>query len=227
MGSPDFKRPSNELIDAFSKLPTANVSDALDRLRIRGGCEGLRPIGVRAKLCGPAFTARYIPVKGKAAGVGDYIDEARAGDVIVIDNGGRTYCTVWGDLLTMVAVRNKLAGTIIDGVCRDVDGILDLNYNMYTKGRFMVTGKDRAALAEKCEPVSICHIQVIPGDIVCGDSSGVCIVPLDRAEEVLTHALKIAEAEEAIEKEIQAGNTLVGARQKFNYEKLQRPVEED
>ena len=226
MGSSNFERPSKEMISEFAKLPTANISDALDYHKIPGGCRGLKPLGVRAKLCGPAFTARYIPVKGKTAGVGDYIDEVQEGDVVVIDNGGRTYCTVWGDLLTLVAVRNKINGTIIDGVCRDVDRILDLDYPMYTRGRFMVTGKDRAELTEVCEKVTICDVQVDPGDIVCGDSSGIVVVPLSRAAEVLAQAKRVDAAESAIEEKIANGSSLIEARKQFKYEELNRPPEE-
>jgi 4-hydroxy-4-methyl-2-oxoglutarate aldolase len=223
MTKANFSRPSKELIDSFGNLPTTNISDALDRLQIRGGCEGILPLMPTCKLCGPAFTVRYIPVKAGPAIVGDYIDEAKEGDVIVIDNGGRTYCTVWGDLLTLVAVRNKLAGTVIDGVCRDVDHIRELNYPMFTRGFFMVTGKDRVQMAEANGPVTISNVQIHPGDIVIGDGSGVVIVPQGQAEEVLAAAKKVARAEEAIEGEIAKGSTLIEARQRFGYHELQRP----
>ncbi len=218
-----FSRPSKELVAAFAALPTTNISDALDRLRIRGGCEGVVPLVPKSKLCGPAFTVRYIPVKGQTAGIGDYIDDCQAGDVVVIDNGGRTYCTVWGDLLTLVAVRDKLAGTVIDGVCRDVHRISELNYPMFTRGHFMVTGKDRVEIAEVNGPVNIANIQVHSGDLVVGDGSGVVVVPLNRAEEVLANAQEINAAEEAIEKEIARGSKLIEARKRFRYEELQRP----
>jgi 4-hydroxy-4-methyl-2-oxoglutarate aldolase len=223
MGSNNFSRPSRELVAAFAALPTTNISDALDRLRIRGGCEGILPLVPKSKLCGPAFTVRYRPVRGPSAGVGDYIDDCQAGDVVVLDNGGRTYCTVWGDLLTLVAVRDKLAGTVIDGVCRDVHRIYELNYPMFTRGHFMVTGKDRVEVAEINGPVNIANIQVHPGDLMVGDGSGLVIVPLNRAEEVLANAREVAAAEEGIEKEIAKGSKLVEARKRFRYEDLQRP----
>jgi 4-hydroxy-4-methyl-2-oxoglutarate aldolase len=224
MSPTSFARPSRELIDAFAQLPTTNVSDALDKLRIRGGAEGIYALtGPTSKLCGPAFTVRYIPVKGQAAGVGDYIDDCLEGDVVVIDNGGRTYCTVWGDLLTMVAVRNRLAGTVIDGVCRDLPGICELNYPMFTRGQFMVTGKDRVEIAEVNRPVSIASIQVHSCDIVVGDGSGIVFVPASRAEEVLKIAQEVGAAEQAIEREIAKGAKLVEARKRFRYEELQRP----
>jgi len=225
MSKGGFARLSKELVVQFAAMPTTNISDALDRLQIKGGCEGIRPLQFGMKLCGPAFTARYIPVKLGTAGVGDYIDDAQPGDVIVLDNGGRTYCTVWGDLLTLVAVRNKIAGTVIDGVCRDVDHILELKYPMFTRGHFMVTGKDRVEIESVNQPVSIANVQVKPGDLVVGDGSGLLIVPFERAEEVLATAKEVARAEEGIEKEIAKGLGLLEARQRFRYHELQRPPE--
>lgn len=212
-----------ELCAEFYKLSTPTVSDALDKLEIRGGCEGLIPITLGKKFVGPAFTVRYEPraiVKTKA---GDYIDEAKEGDVIVIDNGGRTYCTVWGDILTTVAVSKKLAGTVIDGVCRDVDGIREMGYPMYSKGHFMVTGKDRVDCVEVGGNVCICNVLVKPGDIVMADQSGVLIIPQEKAEEVLAVAQKIHVAEENIIKAVKEGSSLFDARQKFKYDTLQRP----
>jgi regulator of RNase E activity RraA len=64
--------------------------------------------------CGQVFTAHYVPggvVKGT---VGDFLDDVGPGQVVVIDNGGRTYCTVWGDLMTIDASQRGIAGTVID-----------------------------------------------------------------------------------------------------------------
>lgn len=211
-----------EILEGFRKLNTPTVSDALDKLKIRGGCQGLTPIVLGKKIVGPAFTVKFVPVGTVKSTAGDFIDDVKEGDVIVIDNGGRQYCTVWGDILTYVAVSKKIAGTVIDGVCRDVDGIRELNYPIFTRGHFMVTGKDRVIMHYKNDTVAICDIQVKPGDIVMGDQSGVLIIPLEKAEEVLNEAMIIEEAECKIIEEVKTGSTLIAAREKFRYNELQR-----
>ena len=220
-----MSKTTKELVQAFMALSTPSVSDALDRLRIRGGCQGLVPIVLGKKFVGPAFTVKYIPIAQVRTGAGDFIDECQEGDVVVIDNGGRTYCTAWGDILTHVAVKKRLAGTVIDGVCRDVDGIRALDYPMYTRGHFMVTGKDRIIMESYNRPVSICDIQVNPGDLIMADGSGVLVIPRNRAEEVLELAQEIAEAERRIVEAVDAGSTLKDARVKFKYDALQRAKE--
>ena len=72
---------------------------------------------------------------------------SRARDVVVIDNDGRTDCTVWGDIMTQYAGLRDFAGTVIDGVCRDVNKALDDGYPLFTAGRFMRTGKDPSELS--------------------------------------------------------------------------------
>jgi len=218
-------KTTKEFVDAFIKLSTPTVSDAMDKFEIRSGCKGLMPIVVGKKFVGPAFTVKFIPVSTVKTKTGDFIDEAKAGDVIVIDNAGRTWCTVWGDILTYVAIKKKIAGTVIDGVCRDVDGIRELDYPMYTKGHFMVTGKDRVMMKLINEPVSICDVQVRPGDLVMADQSGVLIIPINKAEEIFEIAVMINETEKKIIEEVKNGSTLIAARKRLKYDTLQRPGE--
>jgi 4-hydroxy-4-methyl-2-oxoglutarate aldolase len=214
-------KSTKELVQGFMELFTPTVSDAMDKIKIRCGCHGLTPI-VGKKFVGPAFTVKFLPIGQVKTGAGDFLDEAKEGDVIVIDNAGRTYCTVWGDIMTNLAVNRKLAGTVIDGVCRDVDGIREFGYPMYTRGHFMVTGKDRVGMESFNKPIAISDIPVNPGDLVMADQSGVLVIPLNRAEEVLALAQEIAAAEDKIVASIQQGMTLKEARAKFNYDALQR-----
>ncbi len=214
---------TKDLIAGFMTLSTPTVSDAMDKLQIKCGCEGMMPITLGKKFVGPAFTVRYAPKDLTPPNVGDFIDDVKEGEVVVIDNRGRTDCTVWGDIMTCLAVSKKIAGTVIDGVCRDVDGIRELGYPMFTRGHFMVTGKDRVTLEAVNEKVVICGVRVAPGDLIMGDQTGVLVIPRERAEEILRLALKIEEAENGIIEAIKGGSSLKDARKKFNYHKLQTP----
>lgn len=211
---------SSETIKAFLSLSTPTISDALDMLRLTGGCLGLRPIVLGHKIAGPAFTVRYIPGGTDKTGAGDFLDDVPAGSVVVIDNGGRTYCTVWGDLMTRVAKRNGLAGTVIDGVCRDVALIRELEYPMFTRGAFMMTGKGRMRLTAVQEPVTAGDIVVSPGDLMVADDSGVLAIPQSRTEEVLRTALDIGAREDRIKDMIEKGLTLKEARMREGYHKI-------
>ena len=81
--------------DFFKSLDTTCVSDALDRLGIKGACHGITPLVSGVRAVGPAFTVKY-RARGLTCGtVGDFLDDVEPGQVVVIDNAGRTYCTVW------------------------------------------------------------------------------------------------------------------------------------
>lgn len=210
-----------EIIEGFRDLDTTSVSDALDRLGIAGGLLGIKALVPGSKLCGQAFTVHYVPCGTVKGTVGDFLDDVKAGQVVVIDNAGRNYCTVWGDLMTITAVRNRVAGTVIDGVCRDVPSIMKSGYAIFSRGSYMVTGKDRVYVDHINVPVSIAGIQVKPGDLMLGDDSGAVVVPFERAEEVLRVAREIEAKEKAIEAELAKGSTLKEARAHAGYHSLQ------
>jgi len=216
-----------DLIVAFKTLDTTCVSDALDRLGIKGACHGIRPLVAGVKAVGQAFTVKYRARSAQCGSVGDFIDDVPAGRVIVIDNGGRTWCTVWGDLMTLVAGSRGIAGTVIDGVCRDVPGILKARYPIYTRGSYMATGKDRVEFEAANVQVSISDVGVKPGDIMMCDDSGVVVVPLEKAEEVATVATEIDTSERKMCRLIEQGMSLREARKQVGYHSLQsrRPQE--
>lgn len=212
---------SKEILDGFRELDTTSVSDALDRLGITGGLLGIKAVLPGSRLCGQAFTVHYVPCGTVKGTVGDFLDDVKPGQVVVIDNGGRTYCTVWGDLMSITAVRNRVAGTVIDGVCRDVPGIMKSGYAIFSRGSYMVTGKDRVYVDQVNVPVAISGVQVKPGDLMLGDDSGVIVVPFERAEDVLRVAREIETKEKAIEVELAKGATLKEARAHAGYHSLQ------
>lgn len=208
---------------ALAELSATDISDALDRVGIAGQCLGIAPLDRRFRLVGQAWTLRYAPVGVDAGTVGDYIDDLEAGQVVVIDNAARTDVTVWGDLLTSTATRNGVAGTVIDGVCRDVGRSLELGYPIFARGTFMRTGKDRVRVDAINEPVTVGGIRVSPGDWLLGDGDGVVVIPSRRAEQVLETAVEISAAEAHIRRAVDSGASLREARAEFGYHRLQTP----
>ena len=211
----------DKLVESFKTLSAASISDALDRLQIPAQAQGISSLRLGYNIVGRAFTVRYLPVGATKGTVGDYVDDVPPGGVIILDNAGRLDCTVWGDILTTVASRRKIAGTVIHGVCRDVAGSLEVDYPIFSRGKFMRTGKDRVEVAGINVPVSLGDVQVKPNDIVVGTDDGILVVPQDLAEKVLEIAQSIADAEERIIAAVKSGSRLDEARKKNNYHHLQ------
>ncbi|TDB85017.1 RraA family protein [Actinomadura sp. KC216] len=214
--------PGTPFDPRLEDLSTATLSDALDRLGLPGSLHGLAPLGPGQRLVGRAFTVRYRPAGNPPGTVGDYLDDVAPGSVVVLDNQGRTDCTVWGDILTAVAHAKGVAGTVIDGVCRDVHRALGLGYPIYSRGRFMRTGKDRVEVAEVGGPVAVGGVQLCPGDLVAGDQDGAVAIPSAALSDVLGLAVEIAEREERILAGALAGSTIAEARAAYGYHELQR-----
>jgi regulator of RNase E activity RraA len=208
-------------VERASRLDTATLSDALDKLGIAGQCHRIKPRNSDFRLTGRAWTLLYGPAANPPGTVGDYIDDVPPGSVIVLDNGGRDNATVWGDILTEIAHRRGIAGTVIDGICRDVAACLTLGYPVYAKDHWMRTGKDRVQVEATNVPVNIGDARVAPGDILRGDADGVIVIPKEHENRVLDAAEEIDRAENAIREAVRGGMRLDDARKQFKYHQLQ------
>lgn len=207
-----------------AQLDCAALSDALDRLEIAGQCHGIAPRDPSFRLAGRAYTVLYrLAEPGEHGHVGDFIDDVAPGSVICIDNAGRDNVGTWGNILTEMAHRRGMAGTVIDGINRDVSLCRELGYPIFSRGHWMRTGKGRIQLVALQGPVQIGGVTVQPGDIVRGDPDGVVSIPKHRAAEVLTIAEDIAAHEGRIRDAIRAGMRMDEARSRYKYHDLQNP----
>ncbi len=205
------------------ELSTAEVSDALDTLRLPGSAIGIGHVAGRARVFGPAYTVRYAPIDNANPGtVGDYLDDTPEGAVVVLDNGGRTDCTVWGGILSQLAAHRGIAGSVIWGVCRDTGEAEQVHYPLYACGRFMRTGKDRVQVEAVGGVVSLSDVRVAAGDYIVGDEDGIVVVPRARVTEVFEKALVLRAAEHRIVAATLAGASLTEARKQAAYHTLQR-----
>ncbi len=209
-------------IKRASCLDTSTLSDAMDKLGIVCQCRGIMPVSSDFRLTGRAWTLLYGAAGIPAGTVGDYIDDLGPDTVIVLDNRGRTDATVWGDILTEVAKVKNIAGTVIDGISRDVALCLELNYPVYSLAHWMRTGKDRVQVEATQVPVTIGNVRVCPGDLLRGDADGVVVIPREQEEQVLAVAEHIHEVENNIRGAVRSGLSLRQARIQFGYHSLQK-----
>lgn len=207
----------------YKVLSNAEISDALDVLGLPGSALGLSAVTGAHRIMGPAFTVRFAPVDPESVGtVGDFIDNVQEGDIVVLDNGGRTDCTVWGGILSQIAKARNIGGTVINGVCRDSEEAVACGYPIFSRGVFMRTGKDRVQVEAVGASVSLGDVRVNAGDIIVGDRDGIVVIPQARATEVLDRALATHQVEKDILNEVMEGSTLKAAREKLGYHTLQR-----
>lgn len=173
-------RPSSDLIAAFKTVPTAIVSDNMNRM-FAGGA-GLRPVHRTGVLCGSALTVRTRP--GDNLMVHKALDLAQPGDVIVVDAGGDTTNAIIGEIMWSYARTHGVAGFVIDGAVRDTAVLAAGDLPVYARG---VThrGPYKDGPGEINVTVSVGGMVVAPGDILLGDEDGLLAVPQADAPAVL------------------------------------------
>ena len=208
-------------VERVSKLDTATLSDAFDKLRIYGQAYKIKARDPKFRLAGRAYTLFYGPAANPPGTVGDYIDDVPTGSVLVLDNNGRDDVTVWGDILTEIAHRRGLGGTVINGICRDVALCMELGYPVFSKDNWMRTGKDRVQLNAVNVPVNLGNVRVEPGDLLRGDADGVVVIPKAHEDQILEIAESIEMAENAIREAVRNGMRLDEARKQYHYHHLQ------
>ncbi|WP_374519777.1 RraA family protein [Hydrogenophaga sp.] len=213
--------PTDTNVARAAKLDTPTLSDALDKLGIVGQCYKIKPRDPNFRLAGRAWTLKYGPAANPPGTVGDYIDDIEPGSVIVLDNNGREDATVWGDILTEIAHRRGIAGTVINGINRDTHLCLSLGYPVFSIDNWMRTGKDRVQVEATGVPVNIGGARVAPGDILKGDTDGVVVIPKQHEDRVLAVAEEIEAAEQKIRDTTRGGVRLDEARRQFKYHQLQ------
>ena len=212
---------TTDIAARLKAIPTASISDAMDSLGIHGTLHGLAPLTYDFRIGGPAFTVQYEPAGSERGSVGDFLDDVPPGAVVLIDNHARTDVTVWGGIMTEIAAARGIGGTVINGVCRDLNAALRQDYPLFSRGRFMRTGKDRVRLVAVNTPLTINDVEISPLDIICGDADGALAVPAARAEEIAGIAERIEDVEARIVEAVKAGSTLVQARADLGYHDLQ------
>src|SRR2546423_574091 len=129
---------AGELVARLSELDTCIVSDALDKLGLAGATHGLHRAWPCQRIAGRVVTVQLVPYDEATVASAPHlgaraIEAASPGDVIVIANDGRLEMAVWGGLLALGACSRGVAGTIVDGACRDVDENQELGYPVFAR----------------------------------------------------------------------------------------------
>jgi len=200
-----LKYDAEHLVEAFMKVSTANISDAMHRT---GELRRLKPVWEgepgELKFAGPAVTVRTY--NGDWSAPVQAIDHAKPGDVIVID-ACQGEIAVWGELATNSCISKGVVGVVIDGAARDIDDIRKLKFPIFVR-HFTPTAGEPKGFGEINAPIEICGRKIEPGDWIIGDESGVVVVPKNNAMEMANRAIDVNEKENRIREEIQRGSTL-------------------
>lgn len=200
--SPDARPSTATLVDRLRALDTCAVSDALDAHGLATTVLGLAPVWpVPHVVAGVVRTIRAgpRPPGGPAAHIAAAaVDAAGPDDVLVIANDGRLDVSCWGGILSHAAVMRGVAGTLVDGACRDARESHDLGFPVFARAVVPVSARGRVVQAGMDQPIRFGGVVVSPGDYVVADGDGVAFVPGDRGPAVVAFAERLVAREAAM-----------------------------
>lgn len=209
---------SKETIQAFRKITTASVADALWEQGVSGHMtHDIKPINP-LKIVGPAVTVLEEPTTERMPPQHalELIDNAEPGSVIVISISGYRDVAVWGGLMTAGAVVNELEGAVLDGGVRDVEEIdRDYKFPIFSRSTVPSTTLGRFKTVASNVPVVVGGITVNPGDLIVGDRDGVVVVPAAKIDSVLQAAQDIEDREREQTKLIRESKSLLQGLAKY------------
>jgi regulator of RNase E activity RraA len=188
-------------------------------MKISAVIQNIKPISPGFRFAGGAFTVKEVTgVLGTYTNedfkLGQVIDSAQDGHVIMIDNGAQQVST-WGGIASFAAQKRGVAGLVVDGGVRDLDEIREFNFPVFSRYVVPTSGKGRVKMLSMNTVIKIDGIQVRPGDIIVGDGTGIVCIPIEVAEEVLSKAKKMDEQDKQATEEIRRGLTFTEALRKY------------
>jgi len=204
-------RATDEQLDQLKTLPLEAIWQAAQSLGyVNCHYSGLKATRPKERLVGRALTIRYLPRRpdlveamtalGKQ---GDWpvaynvraAEEAKPGDVIVVDLGGGIPDGIFfGDISALGAKMNGARGVVLWGSTRD-----QLELEEMEGFPVLAVGFDpRPATQIGVDwnvPIRVGGATVLPGDVVVGDAEAVVFFPPSIAAQVIERAKRTADQE--------------------------------
>lgn len=198
--------PIQGSIDQWTRWGSANVSDAL---RTLGKCfqtvpAGLHPLAPEMSVAGPAFTVRCYP--GATWALEKALEQARPGDVLVVDGGASPDAILMGGLMSTRAQARGISGAIVDGAVRDVDDIVRLKFPVFSR-HICARAGTYAEIGELQTTVCCGRVPVNPGDWVVADRSGIVVVPRELIDDAAREAERINMREAELSERLAKGES--------------------
>jgi regulator of RNase E activity RraA len=198
-----------DVLARIVRLDSCALSDALDKLDLKGAVTGIHRLSTDRRIAGRALTVKLVADDGRVAAARHLgtaaIESAQPGDVIVVEQRTGIDAAGWGGTLSLGASLRGVAGVIIEGPARDVDESAQHDFPVFARDHTARTARGRIVEAGTNVPIVVGEIPVSPGDFVVADGSGVVFVKAGEVERVLDAAEAIVDRERSMAESLRAG----------------------
>ena len=206
--------------EALLRVATSTLTGALNRRGLRNMfLQDVRPLSAAMRICGPAFTMRFIPSRedmngpggtGKPSVQSEAMETCPPGHVLVVDSRGDPRAASAGDLYCGRLKARGCAGIVTDGGLRDSEGILKTGLPAYQRRPSSPPSPIVHHPYDLGLPIACGGVAVYPGDIIVGDCDGVVVIPADIVDEVAEECTATTLYDEFAEEEVARGRPLKG-----------------
>ncbi len=185
-------RPAPASLERLAAFGAAHIGDAQDRFGLMDARIAVQWPGARC--VGVALTVQTR--EGDNLALHRALDEARPGDVLVVNGRGDGNRAIFGDLLAEICLAREVSGVVLDGATRDRDAIAELRLPLWATG-VTPAGPTKNGPGVIGEPIACGGVVVAPGDVIVADGDGVAVIRPDRLAAVVARlaAIDLAEAD--------------------------------
>jgi len=206
---------------AKKELFTALVGDVMDKMGLFQQFlpQHLKPLDPKMVVIGRAMTvleedlpkATPNELLEKPFGIMfEALDQLRENEVYICSGSSPTYA-LWGGLMSTRAMKLGASGAILNGMSRDTNEILRLNFPTFSLGTYAVDQGPRGRVVDYRTTIDFGGVTIRPGDIIFGDRDGVAVIPVESEKEVFDQAFEKARGEKLVLKALQNGMSTVEA----------------
>lgn len=142
------------------------------------------------------------------------LDNIKPEEVYICSGASPSYALVGELMMTRIKMCGG-AGAVVNGYSRDTSGIYKTDIPVFSYGPYAQDQAPRGRVIDYRVPIEMNGVRIIPGDIIIGDIDGVCVVPQNHEQEIITRALEKARGEKAVLNAIKVGMSAVEAWDKY------------